>query len=145
MYLFIEVIDYLQCTYLLQSKDKLITSLREGGEGGVGSDVSAGITAEIEQEKSLLRQELHQFASTVESLRMEVQVSIVESLCKYRLVLYILYVCQCWVVSESTYRIQVSTIDLMRGWYIVFLFVTSPFINEVPICPVYFLCCKECI
>ena len=53
----------------------MITSLREGGEGGVGSDVSAGITAEIEQEKSLLRQELHQSASTVESLRMEVQVS----------------------------------------------------------------------
>ena len=57
--------DYLHRTYLLQSKDKLITSLREGGEGGVGSDVSAGITAEIEQEKSLLRQELHQSASTV--------------------------------------------------------------------------------
>ena len=74
---FIKVTDYLHCTYLLQSKDKLITSLREGGEGGVGSDVSAGITAEIEQEKSLLRQELHQSASTVESLRMEVQVSTV--------------------------------------------------------------------
>jgi len=69
-----ELTDYKEkATRILQSKDKLITSLRDGGEAGLSSDLSAGISAEIEQEKSLLRQELQQSASNVESLRMEVQ------------------------------------------------------------------------
>lgn len=54
-----------------------------GGVGGAGlpSDLSAGINAEMEQEKTMLRQELQQSASTIESLRMEVQVRTVHMHC----------------------------------------------------------------
>ena len=64
---------------MFQSKDKLISSMRDSGNAGsaeFGSEISAGIAAEMEQEKTLLRQELHQSSSIIESLRMEVQVSV---------------------------------------------------------------------
>ena len=46
-----------------------------GATGEFGSEISAGITAEMEQERGMLRQELQQAGSSIESLRMEVQVS----------------------------------------------------------------------
>ena len=62
-----------------QSKDKLITSMRDNG-GRVGeeadTDLATSISSELEQEKGMLRQELQQSLSTIDSLRMEIQVCV---------------------------------------------------------------------
>ncbi|XP_067942282.1 golgin subfamily A member 5-like [Watersipora subatra] len=70
-----ELSDYKEkATRILQSKDKLISSMQaSGATGEFGSEISAGITAEMEQERGMLRQELQQAGSSIESLRMEVQ------------------------------------------------------------------------
>lgn len=51
--------------------------MREGGGGAdnsLGPELNAGTAAQLEQENSLLKQELQQANSTSESLRMELQV-----------------------------------------------------------------------
>ena len=60
----------------LQSKDRLIGSLKAGA-GGDGEPSSAITTAELEevrQEREMLREELAQSRMTIENLRAEMQV-----------------------------------------------------------------------
>lgn len=63
----------------LQSKDKLIASLKDG-DGNFGA-MEAGLSAveleETKQERDLLREELQQSRMTVENLRTELQVRLV--------------------------------------------------------------------
>ena len=64
-----------KATRILQSKDKLIASLKEGVSPGTGD--SSTFSAELEEakhEKDLLREELRQSKMMVENLRVELQV-----------------------------------------------------------------------
>lgn len=61
----------------LQSKERLISSLREGSAiSGTSDGVSSLEYESIKQERDMLREELQQSKMTVEHLRLELQVSI---------------------------------------------------------------------
>ncbi len=62
--------------FVFQSKDKLISSLKEGSSGDSSSDshISFAELEECRQERDMYREELNQQRMTVESLRTEIQV-----------------------------------------------------------------------
>jgi len=64
----------IQCC-CLQSKDRLIASLKEGVSGG-GSEVAVSPAEldDVRQERDILREELQQSRMTIENLRVELQV-----------------------------------------------------------------------
>lgn len=64
---------YYDCL-IVKSKDKLIASMSAGAGADNSFDMSAGVSAELEQERNLLRTELQQSVATIDSLRMELQV-----------------------------------------------------------------------
>ena len=62
---------YIAC---LQSKDRLIASLKEGVSGGGDVAVSPAELDDMRQERDILRDELQQSRMTIENLRVELQV-----------------------------------------------------------------------
>ncbi|XP_071961984.1 golgin subfamily A member 5-like [Antedon mediterranea] len=69
-----ELADYkLKATRILQSKDKLINSLKEGAVAIEGQSSSSVELEEISNERDLLREELHQSNTKLETLRIEIQ------------------------------------------------------------------------
>ena len=71
--------------YILQSKDKLIASLKEGsiGDSAGEAHVSSAELEECRQERDMYRDELNQHRMTVESLRTEIQVREKTAACFY--------------------------------------------------------------
>ncbi|KAL3873305.1 hypothetical protein ACJMK2_036441 [Sinanodonta woodiana] len=70
-----ELAEYKEkATRILQSKDRLISSLREGSESlGEGGGVSSLEFDAVKQERDMLKEELHKTKLAVENLRMELQ------------------------------------------------------------------------
>eukprot|EP00057_Strongylocentrotus_purpuratus_P031810 XP_785735.3 PREDICTED: golgin subfamily A member 5 [Strongylocentrotus purpuratus] len=69
-----ELTDYKQkATRILQSKDKLISSLKEGVEGIEGSTAVSYELEEIKNERDMLREELQQANIKIEQLKMDLQ------------------------------------------------------------------------
>ncbi|KAK2188634.1 hypothetical protein NP493_126g02011 [Ridgeia piscesae] len=70
-----ELTEYKEkATRILQSKDRLIASLKEGVSGG-GSEVAVSPAEldDVRQERDILREELQQSRMTIENLRIELQ------------------------------------------------------------------------
>ena len=62
---------------LLQSKDKLIASLKDGsGMSGQDSGISVAELEEMRQERDMFREEVHRSQMALENLRSEVAVSV---------------------------------------------------------------------
>ncbi|KAI0219039.1 Golgin subfamily A member 5 [Lamellibrachia satsuma] len=69
-----ELTDYKEkATRILQSKDRLIASLKEGVSGGGDVAVSPAELDDMKQERDILRDELLQSRMTIENLRVELQ------------------------------------------------------------------------
>lgn len=67
-----ELTEYKEkATRILQSKERLIESLKSGGGGE--SDIAASEISELKEEKEFLREELQQSRGAIENLRTEIQ------------------------------------------------------------------------
>jgi chromosome segregation ATPase len=65
-----------KATRILQSKDKLISSLKEGGLSSSQDGTSAAEYEEILGERDLLKEEVQHMQMTIENLRQEIGVSL---------------------------------------------------------------------